>query len=139
MSTHLKDKLEKIEQIIAQLTEESAKGKPIVVEGKKDEDTLRDLGVCGAIVTVKTGGKSFLQATAQIEALRATEVILLLDFDRRGREGTKSLQAGLECAKIRVNVKFWRELSGLIGREIQSIESLNAYLSTLKKKTSFKL
>ncbi len=69
MSTHLKDKLEKIKQIITQLTEESAKGKPIIVEGKKDAKTLMDLGVCGAIVTVKTGGKSFLQATAEIEAL----------------------------------------------------------------------
>ena len=60
MSTHLKDKVEKIEQILTQLTEESAKGKPIVVEGKKDAQALQELGVNGAIVTVKTGGKSFL-------------------------------------------------------------------------------
>jgi 5S rRNA maturation endonuclease (ribonuclease M5) len=139
LSTHLKDKLEKIGQIIAQLTEESAKGKPIVVEGKKDAEALGDLGVCGTIVTVKTGGKSFLQATAEIEALRETEIILLLDFDRRGREGTKRLKEGLERVKIRVNLKFWCELNGLIGREIQSIESLNVYLSTLQKKTSYKL
>ena len=68
MSTHLKEKVEKIEQIIAKLVEESAKGKPIVVEGKKDAQTLRDLGVNGAVLTVKTGGKSFLEATAEIEA-----------------------------------------------------------------------
>ena len=139
MSTHLKEKLEKIEQILTQIAEESTKGKPIVVEGKKDAEALRDLGVCGTIVTVKTGGKSFLQATVEIEALRETEIILLLDFDRRGREGTKRLLAGLERGKIRVNLKFWRELSGLIGREIQSIESLNSYLDTLRKKTSYKL
>jgi 5S rRNA maturation endonuclease (ribonuclease M5) len=139
LSTHLKDKLEKIGQIIAQLTEESAKGKPIVVEGKKDAEALRDLGVCGTIVTVKTGGKSFLQATVEIEALGETEIILLLDFDRRGREGTKCLQEGLERVKIRVNLKFWIELKALIGRETQSIESLNAYLSTLREKTSYKL
>ena len=103
MSTHLKDKLEKIEQILTQLTEESAKGKPIVVEGKKDAEALQELGVSGTILTVKTGGKSFLEATAEIEALGATEVILLLDFDRRGREGTKRLQEDLERAKIKVN------------------------------------
>jgi 5S rRNA maturation endonuclease (ribonuclease M5) len=139
LSTHLKDKLEKIGQIIAQLVEESAKGKPIVVEGKKDAEALRDLGVCGPIVTVKTGGRSFLQATVEIEALRETEINLLLDFDRRGREGTKRLQEGLERVKIRVNLNFWSELNGLVGREIQSVESLNAYLSTLQKKTSYKL
>ena len=63
MSTHLKEKVEKIEQILTKLIEESAKGKPIVVEGKKDAEALQDLGVTGAILTVKTGGKSFLEAT----------------------------------------------------------------------------
>ena len=80
LSTHLKEKLEKIEQIIAKLTEESAKGKPIVVEGKKDAQALQELGVNGAIVTVKTGGKSFLEATAEIENLGASEVILVVGF-----------------------------------------------------------
>ena len=134
MSTHLKEKAEKIEQIIARLTEESAKGKPIVVEGKKDAQALQELGVDGAIVMVKTGGKSFLQAAQEIENLGASEVILLLDFDRRGKEGTKRLKESLEWKKIKVNTKFWRELGGLVSREIQCIESLTSYLCNLKEK-----
>jgi 5S rRNA maturation endonuclease (ribonuclease M5) len=67
LSTHLKDKVEKIEQIILILVEESAKGKPIIVEGKKDAETIRDLGVAGAVLTLKTGGKSFLGAITEIE------------------------------------------------------------------------
>lgn len=134
MSTHLKEKLEKIELILTQLAEESAKGKPIVVEGKKDAQALQELGVNGAIVTVKTGGKSFLEATVEIEALGPREVILFLDFDRRGREGTKRLQESLERGKIKANLTFWRELGGLVGREIQCIESLTSYLCTLKEK-----
>ena len=54
MSTHLKEKVEKIEQILTQLTEESAKGKPIVVEGKKDAQALQELGVNGAIAVSYT-------------------------------------------------------------------------------------
>ena len=127
--------MEKIEQIITKLVEESAKGKPIVVEGKKDAQALQELGVSGAILTVKTGGKSFLEATTEIEALRADEVILFLDFDRRGREGTKHLQEILERGKIKANVRFWHELRGLVSREIQCIESLTSYLRTLKEKT----
>ena len=134
MSTRLKEKEEKIQQIITRLIEESAKGKPIIVEGKKDEQTLRILGVNGIIVTVKTGGKSFLEATAEIEKLGAQEVILLLDFDRRGKEGTLRLQRNLEWSKIKINVLFWRELRALVGREMQCIESLTAYLSTLQEK-----
>jgi 5S rRNA maturation endonuclease (ribonuclease M5) len=134
LSTHLKEKEEKIQFIITKLTEESAKGKPIVVEGKKDAQALYELGLNGPILTVKTGGKSFLEATVEIEKLGAREVILLLDFDRRGREGTKWVQETLERAKIKVNIKFWHELQALVGREIQCIESLTAYLNTLQEK-----
>jgi 5S rRNA maturation endonuclease (ribonuclease M5) len=136
LSTHLKEKLEKIEQVIVELAEESAKGKPIVVEGKKDAQTLQELGVTGSIVTVKTGGKSFLSAIQEIDNFSVVEVILLLDFDRRGREGTKRLQESLERGKINVNVKFWCELGGLVGREIQCIESLTSYLGTLQEKVN---
>lgn len=134
MSTRLKEKEEKIQQIIAKLAEESAKGKPIIVEGKKDAQALQLLGVNGTIVTVKTGGKSFLEANEEIEKLGANEVILLLDFDRRGKEGTTRLKQHLERAKIKSNTKLWHELQALVGREIQCIESLTAYLSTLQEK-----
>jgi 5S rRNA maturation endonuclease (ribonuclease M5) len=136
LSTHLQDRLEKIQKIITKLAEDSGNGKPIVVEGKKDEKALKDLGVNGAIVTVKTGGKSFLEAIAEIESLGANEVILLLDFDRRGKEGTKRLQENLERANIKVNLRFWREIHGLVGREVQCIESLASYLGTISKKAS---
>jgi 5S rRNA maturation endonuclease (ribonuclease M5) len=128
--------VEKIELVLTQLAEESAKGKPIVVEGKKDLESLRELGVNGAILTVKTGGKSFLQATVEIEALGSCEIILLLDFDRRGREGIKRLQESLERGKMKVNVKFWCELHSLVGREVSCIESLPAYMATMQQKVA---
>ena len=105
-----------------------------MVEGKKDVDALRALGVEGELITVKTGGKSFLDVVCEIEKLRVPEVILFLDFDRRGQEGTKRLKQGLERAKIKPNLKFWRKLSLLVGKEIQCIESLTAYMATLRIK-----
>lgn len=134
MSTQLKEKEEKIHKILEKLAEECAKGKPVVVEGKKDVDTLFALGVCGKFLTVKTGGKSFLDVVSEIEKMGVPEVILFLDFDRRGREGTKHLKQSLERAKIKPNTKLWRSLSNLAGREIQCIESLTAYLHTLGRK-----
>ena len=135
MSSHLKNKLEKIQELITKLSEETAKGKPLVVEGKKDAKALIELGINGTILTLKTGGKSFLEATQQIEALGVREVVLLLDYDRRGKEGTKRLQQDLERAKVKTNVRWWSELHGLVGREVQCIESLPSYLQTLKTKT----
>ena len=134
MSTRLEEKEEKIVKILEALAEESAKGKPIVVEGKKDVEALRALGVAGTVLTVKTGGKSFLDAVCEIEKMGVPEVILFLDFDRRGKEGTKRLKKSLERAKIKPNIKFWRELSALVRKEIQCIESLTAYMATLRIK-----
>jgi len=136
LSTRLKEKEEKILQVLNALAEESAKGKPIVVEGKKDVNALRALGVTGTVLTVKTGGKSFLDVVSEIEQMGVSEVILFLDFDRRGKEGTKHLKQSLERAKIKPNVKFWRKLSALVGKEIQCVESLTAYLDTLRAKVT---
>ncbi|MCW4003072.1 MAG: toprim domain-containing protein [Candidatus Bathyarchaeota archaeon] len=136
MSTHQKEKQERIQKIIDKLIEASEKGKPVIVEGKKDNQALKELGVNGVILTVKSGGKSFLEATREIEMLGAKEVILLLDFDRRGREGTKRLQQNLERAKVKVNLRFWSELKGLISRDIQCIESLPSYLSSAQRKVT---
>ena len=136
MSTRLKEKEERILQILDALVEESAKGTPIVVEGKKDVETLRAFGVEGTVISVKTGGKSFLDVISEIEQTGAVEVVLFLDFDRRGKEGTKLLKQNLERAKIKPNVKFWHKLSALLGKEIQCVESLTAYMETLKSRIS---
>jgi len=133
LSTRLKEKEEKILQVLNALAEESAKGTPIVVEGKKDVDALRTSGIAGTVITVKTGGKSFLDTVSELEKMSVPEVILFLDFDRRGKEGTKCLKQSLERAKIKPNVKFWRALSALVGKEIQCIESLTTYLDTIRK------
>jgi 5S rRNA maturation endonuclease (ribonuclease M5) len=134
LSTRLKEKEEKIFQILETLREESSSGTPIVVEGIKDVEALRELEVRGLILTVKTGGKSFLEVVSEIEKKGGTEAILLLDFDRRGREGTKRLKQLLERARIKSNTKFWRKLSGIAGRDIQCIEGLTGYLRTLHAK-----
>jgi 5S rRNA maturation endonuclease (ribonuclease M5) len=131
LSTRLKEKEEKILKILEALANESAKGKPVVVEGKKDVDALRALGVAGTVLTVKTGGKSFLDAVCEIEKMGVPEVILFLDFDRRGKEGTKRLKQSLERTKIKNNTKLWRALSALVGKEIQCVESLTVYMHTL--------
>ncbi len=134
MSTHLREKQEQIQLIISQLCEESERGTPIVVEGKKDANALRDLGVPGLILTIKTGGKSFQKALQEIEETKASKVVLLLDFDRRGRQETSKFMESLEHTGLKADLTFRRSLSAYAGRELQCIESLTRYLRTLEKK-----
>jgi 5S rRNA maturation endonuclease (ribonuclease M5) len=130
----LKEKEEKIYKVLSALSEESGKGTIILAEGRKDVEALRALGVEGPIVTIKTGGKSFLDIISEIEA-KTSKVILFLDFDRRGKQGTNRLRHGLESAGIKVDLKFWLDLLKSVGKDVQCIEGLNAYLENLKIKT----
>jgi 2,5-diamino-6-(ribosylamino)-4(3H)-pyrimidinone 5'-phosphate reductase len=133
LSNHLRKKEEKIQHILQCIAAESNKGIPIVVEGKKDVETLRVLDIGGQIMTAKSG-KSLLDVVYEVEKSRPQEVILLLDFDRRGKELTKLLKHHLESAKIKPNTTLWHELFSLLGKEVKDIESLGAYLETLRRK-----
>jgi 2,5-diamino-6-(ribosylamino)-4(3H)-pyrimidinone 5'-phosphate reductase len=128
----LKEKQEEIAETLSALTEESARGTPILVEGKKDVEALRDLGVEGPIVSVKTGGKSFLAVVFELEKARVPKVVLLLDFDRRGKQGTNRLRHSLERAGIKVDLEFWLNLLSSAGKDVQCVEGLNGYLKRLK-------
>ena len=135
MSTHLKQKEEKILDVIDALAIKSAKGFPIMVEGRKDMDALRSFNIVGTVLMFKTGGKSFIDAVTEIESTGASSVILLLDFDRRGKESTKKIKQYLERAKITPELKFWQDLNALLGRDVQSIEGIPSYMATLQAKT----
>jgi 2,5-diamino-6-(ribosylamino)-4(3H)-pyrimidinone 5'-phosphate reductase len=134
LSTHLKEKEEKILEVLEQLAEESAKGTPIIVEGKNDIIALRSLGIEGKILSAKTGGKTLLDTVSEIEKTGAHDVILLMDFDRRGKELTKRLKEQLEKSGINPSLSFWRELSAFVSKEVKDIEGLAAYMETLKRK-----
>jgi 5S rRNA maturation endonuclease (ribonuclease M5) len=126
--------VEKIQQLLDELVTDSAKGCLIVVEGIKDVQALRQLGVQGKIITAKTSRKSFIDLTAEIEKQPCSPLVLLLDFDRRGKELTKRLTQHLETVRIKTNVNYWKELQALIGRDVKDIEGLPTYLQTLNKK-----
>jgi len=134
LSTHLQEKEEKILHVLECLAEEAAKGTPIIVEGKNDIEALRVLGVEGKTISAKTGGKSILDVISEIEKCDAKEVIMLLDFDRRGRELTKRLKQNLEKAKTKINLTFWSRLLELVGTEVKDVEGLATYMETLKRK-----
>ena len=135
MSTKTEKRLEKIQKLLERLEKQSTKGTPIVVEGKNDVTALHRLAITGDFVLAKTAGKSFLDVLSEIEQTQKREVILLFDFDRRGKEWTSRMARCLEEQKIVPNLLFWRSLLGLVGRDIKDIEGLASFFETLNKKT----
>jgi 5S rRNA maturation endonuclease (ribonuclease M5) len=135
LSTKTEKRLEKIQQLLERLAKQAAKDIPIVVEGKNDVQSLHRLGITGDIILAKTSGKSFLDVLCEIEGKGRGEVILLFDFDRRGKEWTRRMARRLEGMKIIPNLLFWRMLLGLVGRDLKDIEGLAGYLETLKNRS----
>ena len=134
MSTKSEKKLEKILKLLERLTKESTKGTPIIVEGRNDVNALHELGLQGDIISAKSSGKSFLDVLGEVEGRGKREVILLMDFDRHGKEWTNRLARRLEEMRITPNLLFWKRLLGLVGRDVKDIEGLATYLETLRKK-----
>ena len=134
MSTKSERKLEKILKLLERLTKESTKGTPIIVEGRNDINALHELGLEGDIISAKSSGKSFLDVLGEVEGRGRREVVLLMDFDRPGKEWTNRLARRLEEMRITPNLLFWKRLLGLVGHDVKDIEGLATYLETLRKK-----
>ena len=132
MSTKNEKRLELINKLLERLESLCAKGIPIVVEGKNDVIALNKLGITGEMILAKTSGKSFLDVLSEIEEKGEREVILLFDFDKRGKEWTKRLASSLEEMKIIPNLLYWRKLLSLVGRDVKDIEGLPSFFETLQ-------
>jgi 2,5-diamino-6-(ribosylamino)-4(3H)-pyrimidinone 5'-phosphate reductase len=135
LSTKTEKRLEEIHKLLERLKKQSSSGTPIVVEGRNDIQTLSRLGINGDIISAKTSGKSFFDVVGEIEKSGKRKIILLLDFDRQGKNWTYRLVRCLERMKITPNLLFWRRLSGLVGHDVKDIEGLAAYLGTLKNRS----
>jgi 5S rRNA maturation endonuclease (ribonuclease M5) len=130
-------RFEKLERLIDQISEESGKGGVIVVEGNRDRDSLREIGITGSILCLQSSRKNTL---GFVEGLHDVDkVIILTDFDREGVRLAKRLARVLSAERIRNNLVLWQELRRLTRGDIRSIEELPKYYQRLQVKKLLKL
>ncbi len=104
-----------------------AEDKPIIVEGKKDVISLEKLGVVGEFIII---GKLPIYIIAdELIKRRTKEVILLTDYDRRGRLLAKAIVEEFRSRGIKVNTKIRKEIFIYTGSGIRDIESLFNYVN----------
>ena len=127
------ERLETLMKILDRLCEDSEAGLPIIVEGRADVEVLRSLGVRGRIFTVKERGKSLVDVVDEVRGV-AEEAIILVDFDRRGREYALKLTKSLQMLGVKPNLSYWKEIMCLVGKWVKDVEGLPSYIETLKRK-----
>jgi 5S rRNA maturation endonuclease (ribonuclease M5) len=97
---------------------------PIVVEGKRDVEALRRLGVEGRIVALHRG-KSLYEVARELD--REEAVVLLLDWDTRGERLLEGLTRHLET-DWESHSGLRRRLRELAGDSVVEVEHLQSLL-----------
>jgi len=114
--------LERFMDILNDLRAESVNGVPIIVEGRRDAESLRKLGVEGEIVLVK----SIRGIRSKFERREVESVILLPDLDKEGEHTLKLIKKNLEGVVKKINTNYWRRLK--VFKRIGFTQIENLYL-----------
>lgn len=120
--TEYEDVMKELEEL-RELSEEL----PIVVEGRRDEEALRCLGIDAEFFYISSS--PFYELCEGI-ASRCSEVILFTDTDRTGHELAKKLKRYLEQRGIKVNEKY--RLSLLSKLDTHQVENLHRRLTRIE-------
>jgi len=117
---------EKLLEVIEELKIE-AEEKPIIVEGKKDMESLIKLGVEGTFIIIAKTPVYLIADELVRKGIK--EVILLTDFDRRGKMLAKAIVEEFRHRGIKVNTKIRHEIFIYTNSGIRDIESLFSYIN----------
>jgi 5S rRNA maturation endonuclease (ribonuclease M5) len=126
----IEERLEEVERLVQDLIDLSGTT-PIIVEGRKDEKTLRELGVEGVIVRLNKGESVF--STCEELSRSYKKVILMTDWDRRGGHLAKLLKDGLEANGVQYDEDIRARISVLTKKDIKDVESLAKQLARLRR------
>ena len=124
---HLQDFQKLIQQLI-----EYNQQVPVVVEGHRDAESLKRLGLTGEILKLHNG-KNIHDFCEEL-ARRYPQFILLIDWDERGNDLLTKIGRHLETG--------WQEFSyfrtGLIslcGKNLQGVEDVASWFESLQAET----
>lgn len=120
--------LEELEKTLVELREEN-KIIPIIVEGDKDTEALRKLGVTGEIISLNKGMSltDFCDWIAQTYG----DIILLTDWDRKGGRLFFLLKKNLE-SRVKCNTSYRKVFAKRC--ICRTVEGLPSWLQTLQGK-----
>jgi 5S rRNA maturation endonuclease (ribonuclease M5) len=121
--------LEEIKKALSYLREEN-KEIPIIVEGEKDINALKQLNIVGEIITSNTG--SSLSNLCDKIASKYKKIIILTDWDKRGGYICHTIKNNLQ-GRVNCNISYRRLFAK--NSTIRTIESLPSWIDTLKDKT----
>ncbi|MDV0446809.1 hypothetical protein MsAg5_06660 [Methanosarcinaceae archaeon Ag5] len=125
-----KEALLALEEILSALSENAALGSVIVVEGRRDVLSLKNLGISGDIRPC-----AFEPSAAFCETIAESgkDVILLTDWDRRGGITAARLADQFKNLDVKYDLTFREKILFYSKKEIKDVESLYSYVRKLRQ------
>lgn len=123
-------RLERFRKLIDQISVQSANGSVIVVEGRRDRESLREIGISGPILCLQSSRRNAMGFVENLTGMK--NVIVLTDFDREGVSLGNKLSRILNAQSHHVNMILWKNLRELTRSEVRSIEELPKYCERLQ-------
>lgn len=120
-------RLEEVEDILSAIRHLDSDS-CILVEGLRDREALRALGVVGKVSCLQRGSGSISE---KLERMDAKNIIVLMDFDPKGRHLAKLVHRLLAARGRKVDLTTWRMLKSYVGRDVRDVEGLAAYVLRL--------
>lgn len=124
-----KERLEKIMDILEELEEASTRS-PIIVEGIRDVEALRRLGIERNVTSLSKGISLF--AFCERLSMSWDEVVLLTDWDRKGGRIARKLKDALDANGARAVEDLRARLAILVKKEVKDVEGLPTYIERLR-------
>lgn len=123
------ERLDRILDVVDEL-ERVSEDTPIVVEGMKDVEALRRMGVKKNVVSLAKG----LSVFAFCERLSRVSgsAVVLTDWDRKGGKLARMLKEALEANNMKADTDLRARLVLLAKKEVKDIEGLPTYIRRLK-------
>jgi len=122
--------LEALEELIASLIDASYQGAAVIVEGRRDLQALRALGLPGPVIMASRRPALEL---AEEAARSYSQIILLTDWDRKGDEMCKTIELHLRSVGSRPDREIRSRLGKLVKKEIKDVESLSRYTEKMRE------
>lgn len=102
---------------------------PIIVEGERDFRSLRSLGFPGEIYKINSGHT--LMEFSESIAEKHRMLILMMDFDEKGRELTGRLQVMLSSSGCTVDLELWTRTRNILN--ISAVEEMYSAVERMNK------
>ncbi|NTV27355.1 MAG: topoisomerase [Methanothrix sp.] len=122
--------LDALEELIASLLDASYQGAAIIVEGRRDLQALRALGLPGPVIMASRQSALDL---AEEAARNYPQIILLTDWDSKGDEMCKTIEYHLRSMGSRPDKEIRSRLKKLVKKEIKDVESLSQYAQRMRE------